>query len=203
MYYNKRMAYVSNIKDLSYDHKNTQWDARFNDVIVDGAFTAPNYKLHSSRINTALDPQQELLSADPNPSYIQFVSDIQEGVYNYDNSDGDWVLTDPTTITINTTGDYLVGISINLVTNLAPGTVVLQIFNSIEGPIGTVPPITSAKINMDTVPFPTIFTYVGIGVSSAMARIQAGTTLKVAYITSKDCFVTPSSCISICKLSKN
>lgn len=36
------MAYVSNIKDISYDHSGTQWNGRFNDLYVDGIFSGPS-----------------------------------------------------------------------------------------------------------------------------------------------------------------
>lgn len=36
------MAYVSNIKDISYNHQGTQWDGRFNDLYVDGDIIGPS-----------------------------------------------------------------------------------------------------------------------------------------------------------------
>ena len=151
----------------------------------------------SSRINTPLSVTQQVLSpSDPNPSYINF-SNITQGIYDYDNNNSNYSLTSQDTITINVSGYYNVGILMNTVTNVGLGHAIFQVTNLLHGPMGSIPPTCTLLVPMIGSLFPTSFSFVGSSSSSSNCYLQAGSTLKVAYVTSVLCDITPTSSISI------
>lgn len=80
------------------------------------------------------------------------------------------------------------------------GDAFFQLFNLVDGPLGTVPPICSGYANIKDVPFYPAGS-VGLANSSANCYLAAGSTIKLAYITTTECAISPTSCVSITKLS--
>lgn len=192
----------SQLTNISYDKSLAPvTNIRVNDIYIDGKIT-PTINMSSSRYNVPFTSGLQVLSpSDPNPSYLLFTDEEQEGLYNYDNNNGDYSLTSPDTITINTSGYYCISLTINCSGVSAEGNIYFQVFNSQFGPIGTVPPICTDRVMIRTVPFPAVDTYIGVGNSDANCYLTAGSLLKIAYITEIDCTVTPTSCLCITKLS--
>lgn len=194
------MSYVSSISDTSYDHSESSINVRCNDLYVDGEVVAPNLSLPSARYNISLDIAQNLEPTDPNPSYVAFDSASEQNLYEYSNSQGMWEFTDPTTITILTEGNYLISVLMNVVSDINPGSATFQIMNLLDGPIGTVPPVCSTNVAFDVPPFVLPFSFVGTNTGISLAHIAANTTIRVAYVVSESCTLTPTSSISICKV---
>ncbi len=194
------MSYVSSISDTSYDHSESSINVRCNDLYVDGEVTAPNLSLPSARYNISLDIAQNLEPLDPNPSYVAFDPASEQNLYEYSNSKGMWEFTNPTTIKILMEGYYLISVLMNVVSDVNPGSAVFQIMNLVDGAIGQVPPVCSANVEFDVPPFVVPFSFVGTNTGVALAQIAANTNIRVAYVVSESCTLTPTSSISICKV---
>lgn len=192
------MSYVSNLQDTSYDHSDVPIDVRCRDLTVDGA---TNVSLPSARYNIPIDVVQLLEPTDPNPSYITFDALANQGLYEYSQPNEHWEVSDPQTILINTEGNYLISISLNVVSDIDPGTAVFQIFNlGFTGGVGGEPPICSSVVEFSLPPFVVPYSYVGTNCGVALAHLAAGSTIKLAYVVTESCSLTPTSNICICKV---
>lgn len=199
------MSYIENISNTDYNHADTHYSLRVNNLTVDGTLLTHKYvpALASGRINVPTGPAQPLNPTDPNPSYIEFSTTGFNNLYDYRSFDDSFTILNSTTIRVNIAGDYLIGFYSVVVTDGDPGSAIFEVQNISNGAIGTVDPILGQIVEYKAPDFltnPFQYSYVGTQSGMVTAKISANTNLRVAYMVSENCFLLPTSCLSICRI---
>ncbi len=177
-------------------------DYEFVVLSVGNLFDGVGGRLASARYNVPAT-FFTLLAADPNPSYVP-LDNVVQGLNDYDNNLTHWTFTDPTTITINTTGYYNVGIYMSAL-SLGVGELIFQINNLVDGAQGAVPAVVATNAGFVVPSFPLLpgYTHAATENASNNCYLLAGSTLRITYTTTIDCDVSPTSCLNITKLDAN
>lgn len=143
-----------------------------------------------------------IYAVDPNPSFIPFTTTTPQGLFDYIQPNGNFIMTDPYTLHFNNGGSYNLSFEMILLSN-SPANITMQLLSS-QYPftVGGVPPVIGTisvlqGITVLPVPYTNGFT----ANCSANMIVNAGDDLKLAYLTSADCEISLTSNLSINKIS--
>jgi hypothetical protein len=139
-----------------------------------------------------------IYASDPNPSFIPFITNTTQGIYDYINGNGSFEMIDQFTLQINRTGFYSVSIEMITLSNSGANIVYQLLSSQFPFTPGAVPPILSPIGTLTSVTAITLpYSFAGTPNCTCNCVLNAGDTVKLAYLTTADGEIALTSNFSI------